>query len=334
MVNNDSCNDGMQSKIIYAYAYLVIFVPGLLGNSIAVWVLISFIREKRKGIIFMTNLAFADLAHVLSLPLRVYYYLNSDWPFQHSMCLLCYYLKYVNMYASIAFLVFISVQRCLFVIKPFRANSWKQKYDIMLSIAAWIVVGICCIPFTTIRNSGPVHNDTAHTVNERICFADLPTNKVSQVRLIAMIFMVEIIGFAIPLIVISVCTWKTLSHLKNHKELCPERTEKQKAARMVSLCAVVFLVCFVPYHLNNPLHMMIKQNMIMHCNTQRLVNTFHVVSLCLASLNCCINPLIYFFVVQEFRERLDWHGCRELHPCISGKDGETFVKEEELCHSN
>lgn len=53
----------------------------------------------------MINLALADLAHILSLPFRIYYYFTHEWPFGRGFCLLCFYLKYLNMYAAIAFLV-------------------------------------------------------------------------------------------------------------------------------------------------------------------------------------------------------------------------------------
>lgn len=53
----------------------------------------------------MINLTLADLAHILSLPFRIYYYFTHVWPFGRGLCLFCFYLKYLNMYAAIAFLV-------------------------------------------------------------------------------------------------------------------------------------------------------------------------------------------------------------------------------------
>lgn len=121
---------------MYTYFYLLLFIPGLLLNTTALWVLCRHIRcthkhththirevsntlwtrltllsgccscsKKTKAVIFMINLAFADLAHILSLPLRIYYYFTHTWPFGKSVCLLCFYLKYLNMYAAIVFLV-------------------------------------------------------------------------------------------------------------------------------------------------------------------------------------------------------------------------------------
>lgn len=65
----------------------------------------SLHSKKTKAVIFMINLALADLAHILSLPLRIYYYFTHTWPFGRMLCLICFYLKYLNMYAAIAFLV-------------------------------------------------------------------------------------------------------------------------------------------------------------------------------------------------------------------------------------
>lgn len=61
--------------------------------------------KRTKAVIFMINLALADLVHILSLPLRIYYYFTHTWPFGRSICLFCFYLKFFNMYASIIFLV-------------------------------------------------------------------------------------------------------------------------------------------------------------------------------------------------------------------------------------
>lgn len=90
---------------MYTYFYLILFIPGLLLNTTALWFLCSHISKKTKAVIFMINLALADLANTLSLPLRIYYYFTLDWPFGKGLCLFCFYLKYLNMYAAIVFLV-------------------------------------------------------------------------------------------------------------------------------------------------------------------------------------------------------------------------------------
>lgn len=170
---------------LYATTYIFIFIPGLLANSVALWVLCRFISKKNKAIIFMINLSVADLAHVLSLPLRIYYYINRHWPFQRALCLLCFYLKYLNMYASIFFLTCISLQRCLFLLKPFRARNWKRRYDVAISAAVWIIVGTACLPLPILRSAGLANNSES-------CFADLGLQDITMASSIGMVTAAEI----------------------------------------------------------------------------------------------------------------------------------------------
>ncbi|XP_005673794.1 putative P2Y purinoceptor 10 isoform X2 [Sus scrofa] len=244
---------------LYATTYILIFIPGLLANSAALWVLCRFISRKNKAIIFMINLSVADLAHVLSLPLRIYYYISQHWPFQRALCLLCFYLKYLNMYASICFLTCISLQRCFFLLKPFRARDWKRR-------------------------------------------------KMNAVALVGMITAAELAGFVIPVVIIAWCTWKTTTSLRQPPVAFQRISERQKALRMVFMCAAVFFICFTPYHINFIFYTMVKETIISSCPIVQSTLYFHPFCLCLASLCCLLDPILYYFMASEFRDQLSRHG--------------------------
>ncbi|MED6272699.1 hypothetical protein CHARACLAT_033075 [Characodon lateralis] len=53
---------------MYAVVYSVILAPGLLGNVLALWVFRIYRRETKRGVVFMMNLAVADLLQVKSTP--------------------------------------------------------------------------------------------------------------------------------------------------------------------------------------------------------------------------------------------------------------------------
>ncbi len=142
----------------------------------------------------MMNLTIADLAHVLSLSLRIHYYIRQDWPFGSVLCMLCFYLKYLNMYASIVFLVCISIQRCVFLLRPFCARQWKSRYDVCISAVVWVVVGLCCSPFILMRRNSSSAN--------RSCFKDLPMRMLNMPSAISMMVAAELLGFIGPLIII------------------------------------------------------------------------------------------------------------------------------------
>uniref|UniRef100_A0A4W3HIT7 Probable G-protein coupled receptor 174 n=1 Tax=Callorhinchus milii TaxID=7868 RepID=A0A4W3HIT7_CALMI len=295
-----ACNSSGSLKddiyFLYAIVYTVILIPGFIANLLALWVFYAYVKETKRAVIFMINLAVADLAQVLSLPLRIFYYLNKTWYFGKFLCIFCFYLKYVNMYASIYFLVCISVRRCLYLIYPFRYNDCKRRYDVYVCIIGWIAVGLGCLPFPLMRLE---QNQT----NFSSCFADLPLKDVGTTTSIIMVTLAELTGFVVPLIVTGICSWKTIMSLRENTVL-QDHGEKRKALKMILTCTIVFLICFVPYHISFPLAFLTKSGKIENCSARKFIDIFHPVALCLASLNCCLDPIIYYFTTDEFRRRL------------------------------
>ncbi|KAM9849464.1 putative G-protein coupled receptor 174 [Aulostomus maculatus] len=317
---NDSCKSSdlqTYQHHVYAVVYSVILLPGLLGNTLALWVFRVYIKETKKAVVFMMNLAMADLLQVLSLPLRIYYYLNHTWPFGHPLCMICFYLKYVNMYASIYFLVCVSVRRCELIIRPLRYNSSRQKGDMFICAFGWLLVCLACLPFPLLRNPRyqsnvnfgrsllPSEVNAPLTGPDSVCFSELPMQSVSASAAWALLITAELLGFIIPFTLVLACSCLTAGSLqRTTSEAIPDRGEKQRALRMVLTCAVVFLVCFAPYHITMPLDFLAKANTLRSCRLKNLILRCHPVTLCLASLNCSLDPLMYYFTSDEFWRRL------------------------------
>ncbi|XP_026213687.1 putative P2Y purinoceptor 10 isoform X1 [Anabas testudineus] len=381
---NSSCSHNMTKwdkdmETMYTYFYLLLFIPGLLLNTTALWVLCRYISKKTKAVIFMINLSIADLAHILSLPLRIYYYFTHTWPFGRGICLFCFYIKYLNMYAAIVFLVCISMQRCVFLLDPFVARRWRRRYDLLISLIVWVVVSLACSPFILMRSSSSSSsssnsssiisstqtvynlsyslNATPHFLGPKLsptlitslstgrsnsitdppkdgCFKDLPIRRLPLSLAVTMMALAELFGFLIPLICIIYSSIRIAWSLKqrqthdrqnstafnssarsrlqsvtsvNGQDRNHERQtngEKRRALRMVLSCSALFLFCFGPYHINFLLYLMVSQDIVSHCATRLAVHQFHPVSLCLASLSCCLNPLLYYFLTAEFRQHL------------------------------
>ncbi|NWR92719.1 GP174 protein, partial [Furnarius figulus] len=306
MTNSSSCTE-TDLKPYYAITYAVILVPGLIANILALWVFYGYMKETKRAVIFMINLAIADLLQVLSLPLRIFYYVTGTWEFGGGLCLLCFYLKYVNMYASIFFLVCISVRRYLFLMYPFKSSDCKRVCDVYISIAGWVVVCVACLPFPLLR---------LHQHENNTCFVDLPIKKLDLPVSIALMTVGELVGFVMPLLIILYCSWKTILSLKARNSASHDLGEKKKALKMILTCALVFLICFAPYHIGFPLDFFVKTRQIQGGCVQKVISVFHAVALCLASLNSCVDPVIYYFTTDEFRRRLsrqDLHDSIQLH---------------------
>lgn len=288
---------------------------------------------------------------MLSLPLRIYYYLYTTWPFGHHLCMICFYLKYVNMYASIYFLVCVSVRRCELIMRPLRYNSSRRKGDLLICALGWLLVSLCCLPFPLLRNArSGLNSDSSHRpltseasapLTGSVCFSELPMRRVSVPAAGALLIVAELLGFIIPLILVLACTCLTAGSLqKKIVGAVPDQGEKQRALRMVLSCAVVFLVCFAPYHVTMPLDFLVKANVLSSCGLRDLIQRCHPVTLCLASLNCSLDPLMYYFTTYEFRRRLSRPEVPEgvtlsrRRSCITGDDLENDQTIESLRSSS
>lgn len=237
--------------------------------------------------------------------MRIYYYCYDSWPFGQPLCVICFYLKYVNMYASIYFLVCISVRRCELIMRPLRYNSPRRKGDLLMCIGGWLLVCLCCLAFPLLRTTGQSSNSTHGDLPKPVCFAELPMRDIGAPAAGLLLIAAELLGFIIPLILVLACTCLTAGSLqKQTVGAVPDQGEKRRALRMVLSCAVVFLLCFAPYHITMPLDFLVKAQILSDCHTRDLVLRSHTVTLCLASLNCSLDPLIYYFTTEEFWRRL------------------------------
>lgn len=65
-IGNESCLSDLRTyqHHVYAVVYSVILAPGLLGNVLALWVFRVYVKETKKAVVFMMNLAVADLLQV------------------------------------------------------------------------------------------------------------------------------------------------------------------------------------------------------------------------------------------------------------------------------
>lgn len=287
-------------RYTYAIIYTVILVPGLISNVLALWVFHMYVKETKKAVIFMINLAIADMLQVLSLPLRIYYYLNQSWPFGHGLCMFCFYLKYVNMYASIYFLACISIRRCLLIIYPLRYKAAKRRRDRTWCAIGWFIVCVGCLPFPLLRK---IFNSSS-SGESKICFSELPMVTLSLASGVSLVTLAELVGFLLPLAVVLTCTWLTAASLREKNCVLQDAGEKRKALKMVLSCAGVFLVCFMPYHITFPLDFLAKSNKQMSCAFRSAIQHSHPITLCLASLNSCLDPVMYYFTTDEFKRRL------------------------------
>ncbi|CAH2297236.1 ase-activated receptor 1-like, partial [Pelobates cultripes] len=84
------------------------------------------IKIRNPAIVYMLNLAVADVLFASALPFQIAYrFSGSNWIFGSGMCSFVTGAFYCNMYCSVLLMTSISVDRFLGVVFPIQSLSWR-----------------------------------------------------------------------------------------------------------------------------------------------------------------------------------------------------------------
>ncbi|KAM3875282.1 lysophosphatidic acid receptor 4-like [Diretmus argenteus] len=273
----------------YAIAFGCIMVLGLPLNAVSLWILIRRHSLKSPSAVFMINLALSDLLLVTTLPMRVYFYATGSWPLGIMECMWISMFYRNNIRSSCIFITFIGVDRLLAVVYPLRSRHLRTTSN------AWRVSGFIWLFVLAINIPEAIgFSRTLHRCNVTTCF-EFPGCQIHYD--LAMFIFLAMLVF-IMLVVNVVCTamvsW-TLRHLSDSARI----NNKVNVMLIFALNLLMFIICFLPVSLAG----IVKD--------QRAI----MATACLASVNCCLDPLLYYFSLDDFwkkKDHVDSSPAREL----------------------
>lgn len=277
--------------------YIMVFITGLVGNSLAIWMFVCHMRPWSSISVYMFNLALADFCYVLSLPFLIFYYFNkTDWIFGDVLCRLQRFIFHVNLYGSILFLTCISVHRYTGVVHPLKSlGRLKKKNAVITSALVWVVVMIAISPILYYSRTGLKRNAT-------ICYDTTTEDELPGYFIYSM--TLTVFGFVIPFIIIFCCYGMIVKAL-----ICNDMNNaplRQKSIHLVIIVLAVFAVSYLPFHVMKNLNMRARlyfQSPDM-CEFNNRVYATYQVTRGLASLNSCVDPVLYFLAGDTFRRKL------------------------------
>ncbi|MGH0169939.1 UNVERIFIED_CONTAM: hypothetical protein FKN15_058146 [Acipenser sinensis] len=291
---NKSCNLTAENvRLIRMAMELPVFVIGLVLNGIA---LVVFCCKGRwtETQIYMTNLVISDFALLLSLPFKMYSYTH-QWTFGNDLCALLVTVYYANMYVSILTIAAISFDRYITIKHPFRAKRMRSPLKAgVLCILIWITVGTLSASFYM----ESVHDHKNQS--EFKCFQKDSEEPFSR----AFLLVLEIFGFVVPLITVAYCSAQSICTLQKEQHVSSQE-EKTRSVRIIASNGVVFFLCFTPFHVGLLLKFLIQTLSSQdYCNLLQKAHTFLHVADCIASTNCCLDAIGYYFVAKAFRTNI------------------------------
>ncbi|KAK2914917.1 hypothetical protein Q8A73_005511 [Channa argus] len=291
------------SSIFLPIVYFLIFLTGFLGNLFVIAVVSS--KGRRGGRLvdtFIVHLALADLVFVLTLPLwAISARQNDNWnfgPVGNLLCKLSSYIIAVNRFSNIFFLTCMSVDRYLAVVKLMDSRYLRRTLCLRCTCAAvWLsslVLGIPSLVYRRVEEFG----------NEQSCVEDNDSPFFLGLSL-----TMALITFVFPVLIIVLCYGTIVVHLNKHctGSVNPRADARRRhSLKMVLSIIVVFVVSWLPFNLFKALIIISAlSGADPSCDTQMWQRNGIVISCCLAFLNSCVNPAIYFCLDSHFRRRAE-----------------------------
>ncbi|XP_020354650.1 G-protein coupled receptor 1 isoform X2 [Oncorhynchus kisutch] len=306
--------------ILSVIIYSISFVLGVTGNGIVIWVT-AFKSKRTVNSIWLLNMAIADFVFVLFLPFSIDYVLRDfHWSFGLVMCKLNSFVSVMNMYASVLFLMILSLDRYVSLVHL----SWSQRCRTIRR--AWIVCG--CVWGVSALLSHPtlIFRDTMHIYGRVVCFNNfnVQDEHTAAVRHITLVAVRTAVGFLLPFS--AICVTGILLAIKVHQS--EDSVRLSSFSKTVSAVILAFFFCWAPFHTFSLMELSMHSSMFLHT----VLKTGFPLATSLAFFNSCVNPLLYMLVGKKVRQLLK-RSClditksylRELSQSISATESVTVA---------
>ncbi|XP_016420018.1 probable G-protein coupled receptor 34 [Sinocyclocheilus rhinocerous] len=287
-------------RLPLAVLYSLIFLFGLAGNLLALWVFL-FLHSRRNSVrVFLINVALADLVLLACLPFRVLYHAQGNvWSLGPRMCKAVGNLFYMNMYVSITLMGLISLDRYLKIIgvrgsqrgcglRWLRGSRWSLVTCVLLWSGSLVMV----VPMIALAEGNEEPGK---------CF-QYKQRKHARGKAYFNLFLVAVFWMVFAVLLVSYGRIaRRLLRASQDKPDLPNASRYARTARKSFVVLLLFTICFVPYHAFRGFYVA-SQLRDVSCETRRLMDLTNELMLLFSALNSCLDPVMYFMLSGSVRK--------------------------------
>ncbi|XP_004586383.2 proteinase-activated receptor 1 [Ochotona princeps] len=281
-------------RLFVPTVYTGVLVVSLPLNLTAIAVFLLRMKVKKPAVVYMLHLATADVLFTAVLPFKIsYYYSGSDWRFGPELCRVVTAAFYCNMYASIMLMTAISVDRFLAVLYPMQSLSWRTLGRASLvCLAIWALALAGVVPLLLQEQTVQVPGLNLTTCHDVLSERLLRGFYAYYFSAFATIF------FFVPLAICTVCYASILRCLSS--SAVSDRGRKSRALLLSAAVFCIFLLCFGPTNVLLVLH----YSFLPHGPSTEAAYFAYLLCVCVSSVSCCLDPLLYYFASSECQRQL------------------------------
>ncbi|KAM3930458.1 P2Y purinoceptor 14 isoform 1-T2 [Leptodactylus fuscus] len=278
--------------------YTIVFIVGLLLNGVNLWIF-CYIPSNRSFIVYLKNIVVADLLMILTFPMKII----SDAGFGNEqlrvfVCRFSAVVFYLNMYIGIIFLGILGFDRYFKIVRPLNASSSFQSvfYSKFISALVWSLMALISVPNMILTNK-------QYDTQKKVTCAQLKSELGLKWHKASNYICISIFVLVFSLLIIFYVSISRKIY-QSHQKFRRGSNAGRKSTRNIYSILIVFFICFVPYHLCRIPYTLSQTGNGYSCRYKK--NIFYVkeVTLLLSAANVCLDPVIYFFMCQPFRQML------------------------------
>ncbi|XP_006638975.2 probable G-protein coupled receptor 34b [Lepisosteus oculatus] len=314
--NDSGCIiDDRALRIPLAVVYSLMFVFGMVGNSLALYVFL-FIHPKKNSVrVFLINTAIADLILIICLPFRIVYHsANNQWMLGTVFCKVVGNVFYMNMYISITLLGFISVDRYIKIQRSSKSYKLQRtRWSTRLCCLIWVLSTAAIIPMIVLSEGNETPGKCFHYKHRKYAKGKAYFN----------VFLIVVFWIVFASLVLSYGKIaKKLYQVSKDKPDLPNAQKYSRTAKKSFFVLFIFTVCFVPYHIFRCVYIW-SQISDPNCYWKNIIDKTNEIALLFSAFNSCLDPVMYFLLSGTVRRTTTDLLCLSSHANISTTNSST-----------
>ena len=234
---------------IFILFYCVIFVLGISGNLLVVYVVVRNKSMHTITNIFITNLAVSDIMMVLlAVPFTPLSAFLKSWVFGDALCHIVPMTLGVSVYVSTLTSTAIAIDRYFVIVHPFKPRM-KVFVCLLLIVSIWIISVSISLPLAIYQKVLWVESEQAY-----VCYEHWPKTTARQFFTVTNL----ILQYIVPCSIITFCYTKVSIVLrtrakakigtgsKNRERDEMEIRRKRRTNKMLIAMVSIFVCCWLP----------------------------------------------------------------------------------------
>ncbi|KAM9439609.1 succinate receptor 1-like [Clarias gariepinus] len=276
--------------------YALTFAFGFFGNMVVVLGYIFCLPVWRSTNVYLFNLAVSGLVFQCTLPQLSYSYAYNLQNVSPEICIINRSISYMNLYSTIIFMAWVSVDRYLLLCNPQREHILLTvKASLCIVITTWIWVTIQILPFIIfiIQDMEQTGWTKCHDISS---LAEIKGSLIYSAVL-------TVTGYILPLMALYLSSQKMVSVLMKREEVLG--TSFQRPVKLVRLSSVMFLVLYTPLHImrNVRITSRLPELNVPECISD-YIYAVYTVTRPIAYADTVINPVFYCLMTDNFKEAM------------------------------